>query len=156
MSVRQIAEVLSQWDPKNQRPELWNLYNGKKHHGEHFRVFPISNWTELDVWQYIGMENIALPSLYYAHKRRIFERDGVILSESPFITLREGEEIREEIVRFRTMGDATITGAYRSDADTIDKIIQEVAAARSTERGSRADDKRSETAMEDRKKEGYF
>ncbi len=102
------------------------------------------------------MENIALPSLYYAHKRRIFERDGVILSESPFITLREGEEIREEIVRFRTMGDATITGAYRSDADSIDKIIQEVAAARSTERGSRADDKRSETAMEDRKKEGYF
>ena len=149
-------DEFSQWDPKNQRPELWNLYNGKKHHGEHFRVFPISNWTELDVWQYIGMENIALPSLYYAHKRRIFERDGVILSESPFITLREGEEIREEIVRFRTMGDATITGAYRSDADTIDKIIQEVAAARSTERGSRADDKRSETAMEDRKKEGYF
>ena len=147
-------DEFSQWDPKNQRPELWNLYNGKKHHGEHFRVFPISNWTELDVWQYIGMENIALPSLYYAHKRRIFERDGVILSESPFITLREERKFAKKS-SFRTMGDA-ITGAYRSDADSIDKIIQEVAAARSTERGSRADDKRSETAMEDRKKEGYF
>ena len=142
--------------PQKSETRVMESLQWEKHHGEHFRVFPISNWTELDVWQYIGMENIALPTLYYAHKRRIFERDGVILSESPFITLREGEEIREEIVRFRTMGDATITGAYRSDADTIDKIIQEVAAARSTERGSRADDKRSETAMEDRKKEGYF
>lgn len=149
-------DEFGQWDPKNQRPELWNIFNGRKHLGENFRIFPISNWTELDVWQYMGMENIQLPSLYYAHKRLAFKRDGVILSDSEFITRKPGEELTEMKVRYRTMGDATITGAYESDADTIDKIIQEVAAARETERGMRADDKRSETAMEDRKKEGYF
>ncbi len=149
-------DEFGQWDPKNQRPELWNIFNGRKNHGENFRVFPISNWTELDVWQYIAMENVELPSLYFAHKRMTFIRDGVILSDSKFIPLKPGEELAERTVRYRTMGDATITGAYESDADTIDKVIQEVAAARETERGMRADDKRSETAMEDRKKEGYF
>lgn len=149
-------DEFGQWDPKNQRPELWNLFNGRKHFGEHFRVFPISNWTELDVWQYIAMENIQLPSLYYAHTRKVVVRNGVILAVSEFVQPREGEEVKEMQVRFRTMGDATITGAYDSDADTIDKIVQEVAAARETERGNRTDDKRSETAMEDRKKEGYF
>ena len=149
-------DEFGQWDPKNQRPELWNIFNGRKHLGENFRIFPISNWTELDVWQYIAMENVALPSLYFAHKRRVFIRDGVILGESEHIQNKPGEEIVEMTVRYRTMGDATITGAYESDADNIDKIIQEVAAARETERGMRADDKRSETAMEDRKKEGYF
>lgn len=149
-------DEFGQWDPKNQRPELWNIFNGRQHIGEHFRVFPISNWTELDVWQYMAMEKIKLPSLYYAHKRKVFVRNGVILSDSEFITRKPGEELEEKLVRYRTMGDATITGAYLSDADTIDKIIQEVAAARETERGTRADDKRSETAMEDRKKEGYF
>lgn len=149
-------DEFGQWDPKNQRPELWNIFNGRKHIGENFRVFPISNWTELDVWQYIGMEKVELPSLYYAHNRMVFVRDGVILSDSEHIARKPGEELSEKLVRYRTMGDATITGAYESDADTIDKIIQEVAAARETERGMRADDKRSETAMEDRKKEGYF
>ena len=149
-------DEFGQWDPKNQRPELWNIFNGRKNIGENFRVFPISNWTELDVWQYIGMENVALPNLYFAHKRNTFIRDGVILSESKFIPMKPGEVLEERLVRYRTMGDATITGAYESDADTIDKVIQEVAAARETERGMRADDKRSETAMEDRKKEGYF
>lgn len=149
-------DEFGQWDPKNQRPELWNIFNGKHHLGENFRIFPISNWTELDVWQYMGMENIQLPSLYYAHKRKVFTRNGVILSDNEHIIRKPGEELEEKLVRYRTMGDATITGAYLSDADTIDKIIQEVAAARETERGTRADDKRSETAMEDRKKEGYF
>jgi sulfate adenylyltransferase subunit 2 len=149
-------DEFGQWDPKNQRPELWNIFNGKKQFGESFRVFPISNWTELDVWQYIAMENIALPSLYFAHKRRVFMRNGVWLAESPYITLKPDEEVVEKVIRYRTLGDATITGAYVSDADNLDKIIQEVAAARVTERGGRADDKRSETAMEDRKKEGYF
>lgn len=149
-------DEFGQWDPKNQRPELWNIFNGRKHLGEHFRVFPISNWTELDVWQYIAMENIELPATYYSHKRKCVVRDGVILSESPYITLRPGEKYEEMTIRFRTMGDITITGAYPSTATTIDEIIQEVAAARETERGNRADDKRSETSMEDRKKEGYF
>lgn len=149
-------DEFGQWDPKNQRPELWNIFNGKKQFGESFRVFPISNWTELDVWQYIAMENIALPSLYFAHNRRVFQRNGVWLAESPYLTLKPGEEVIEKMVRYRTLGDATITGAYVSEADNLDKIIQEVAAARVTERGGRADDKRSETAMEDRKKEGYF
>lgn len=149
-------DEFGQWDPKNQRPELWNIFNGKKHFGEHFRVFPISNWTELDVWQYMGMENIQLPSLYYSHKRPCVVRDGIILAVSEHVQPRAGEEVKEMQIRFRTMGDATITGAYVSDADTIDKIVQEVAAARETERGNRTDDKRSETAMEDRKKEGYF
>ena len=145
-----------QWDPKNQRPELWNIFNGKLHLGENFRVFPLSNWTELDVWQYIAMENVELPMLYFSHKRPCFIRDGVIMADTEFLTRKPDENVEEMVVRYRTIGDATITGAYESDADTIDKIIQEVAAARETERGNRADDKRGETAMEDRKKEGYF
>lgn len=149
-------DEFGQWNPKNQRPELWNIFNGKKNIGEHFRVFPISNWTELDVWQYIAMENIQLPSLYYSHKRRCFIRDGVIYAESEFIQMKPHEKIEEMQIRFRTMGDITITGAYLSDATTIDEIIQEIASSRHTERGTRADDKRSETSMEDRKKEGYF
>lgn len=149
-------DEFGQWDPKNQRPELWNLFNTKKNLGEHFRVFPISNWTELDVWQYFAKEKIQLPSLYFAHKRRVFERNGVILSESPCSLPREHETVEERTVRFRTMGDITITGAYPSEATTIEEVIQEIAASMSTERGTRADDKRSDTAMEDRKKEGYF
>ena len=145
-----------QWDPKNQRPELWNLFNGRKHEGEHFRVFPLSNITEMDVWMYMKKEGIVLPSLYYAHERDVVVRNGTILAVSEFVQPREGEVVERKKIRFRTMGDATITGAVESDADTIDKIIEEVAAARQTERGNRADDKRSETAMEDRKKEGYF
>ena len=149
-------DEFGQWDPKNQRPELWNIFNGRKHLGEHFRIFPISNWTELDVWQYIAKEKIQLPSLYFAHKRRVFNRDGTWLSESPFTQTKENEIIEEKMVRFRTMGDITITGAYLSEASNLDEVIQEIAASISTERGTRADDKRSETAMEDRKKEGYF
>lgn len=145
-----------QWDPKNQRPELWNIYNGKKNFGEHFRVFPISNWTEMDVWQYILAENIEIPSLYIAHQRDVIWRNNSWLPMSEYIQLRENEEVTNRQVRFRTLGDITITGGVESDADTIEKIIGEVAAARQTERGNRADDKRSETAMEDRKKEGYF
>lgn len=149
-------DEFGQWDPKNQRPELWNLFNARMHNGEHFRVFPISNWTEMDVWQYIDMEEIALPSLYFSHKRNCFIRDGVILAESEFVKLREDEKVEEMIVRYRTCGDMPITGAVESEADTVEKIIQEVAATRTTERGGRADDKRGETAMEDRKKAGYF
>ena len=145
-----------QWDPKNQRPELWNLFNGKKHFGEHFRVFPISNWTEMDIWQYIRMENIKIPNLYFSHKRKCFERDGVIMAKTDFVETKPNEEINEMQIRFRTIGDATCTGATISDADDLNKIIDEVAASRITERGGRADDKRSEAAMEDRKKEGYF
>jgi len=145
-----------QWDPKNQRPELWNLFNGKMNHGEHFRIFPLSNWTEMDVWQYIKREKIRLPDLYYAHKRDVVVRRGTILAVSEFVQPREGEAVEHKQIRFRTMGDATITGAVESVADDMDKIIAEVAAARQTERGNRADDKRSETAMEDRKKQGYF
>lgn len=145
-----------QWDPKNQRPELWTIYNGKKKQGEHFRVFPISNWTELDVWQYIQAENIKLPSLYFAHHRDIFERNGQMLAITPFIQLKPTEKIVNKLIRFRTIGDATCTGAVDSDADNIEKILVEVATTRTTERGTRADDKRSETAMEDRKKSGYF
>ena len=149
-------DEFGQWDPKNQRPELWNLFNGRKHVGEHFRVFPISNWTELDVWQYMGMEKIELPSLYFSHRRKVFERDGVLLAESPVIPMKPNEVPEERIVRFRTIGDITSTGATLSEASTIEQIIQEVAATRVTERGGRADDKRSESSMEDRKKEGYF
>lgn len=149
-------DEFGQWNPKNQRPELWNIFNGKKQLGEHFRVFPISNWTELDVWQYIELENIELPSLYFSHKRRCFKRDGAILSESALIKMKPDEVVEEMIVRFRTMGDITITGAYESNASTVAEIIQEIAVTRTTERGTRADDKRSETSMEDRKKEGYF
>lgn len=145
-----------QWDPKNQRPELWNVFNGRKQEGEHFRVFPLSNFTEMDVWMYMQKEGIELPSLYYAHERDTVTRNGTILAVSEFVEPREGETVSKKMIRFRTMGDATITGAVESTADTMAKIIDEVAAARQTERGNRADDKRSETAMEDRKKEGYF
>lgn len=149
-------DEFGQWDPKNQRPELWNIFNGRKHYGEHFRVFPISNWTELDVWQYIQMEEVELPNLYYAHERNVFKRDGMLLAESEFIPRRPEEEIVSMRVRCRTIGDITCTGLWESDATDLDGIIQEVSVARQTERGGRADDKRSETAMEDRKKEGYF
>jgi sulfate adenylyltransferase subunit 2 len=149
-------DEFGQWDPKNQRPELWNIFNGKKHIGEHFRVFPISNWTEMDVWQYIAMENIPIPNLYFTHKREVVDRKGTLLAKSDFITLLQGEKYEERIVRFRTVGDMTCTGAVESTADNLDDIIKEVAAARQTERGTRADDKRSEAAMEDRKKQGYF
>ena len=149
-------DTFGQWDPKNQRPELWNLFNANKHVGEHFRVFPISNWTEMDVWQYIKMENIELPSLYFSHKRNCVIRDGVILAVGPYLEVKNDEKIEELIVRYRTCGDMPITGAVESEADTLDKIITEIAITRTTERGSRADDKRGETAMEDRKKQGYF
>ncbi len=149
-------DEFGQWDPKNQRPELWNIFNGRKHLGEHFRVFPISNWTEMDVWQYILMEKIEIPSIYKAHNREVFVRDGVIMSTTDFIQQRDTEPTKTMQVRFRTIGDATCTGAVESDADSIEKIIEEVAAARTTERGTRSDDKRSEAAMEDRKKQGYF
>lgn len=145
-----------EWDPRNQRPELWNLYNGKKQQGEHFRIFPISNWTEMDIWQYIKAENIPLPSIYYAHMRNIVDRKGVLIAESEWNTLLEGESYENRLIRYRTLGDMPITGAIDSDADDIDKVILEVAAARQTERGNRADDKRSEAAMEERKKQGYF
>lgn len=145
-----------QWDPKNQRPELWNLFNGKKKLGEHFRVFPISNWTEMDVWQYIYMEEIEIPDLYFTHKRKVFNRDGVWLFKAPFMQLKENEALVEKDVRCRTIGDITCTGLTLSKANTLEDIINEVAATRTTERGGRADDKRSEAAMEDRKKEGYF
>lgn len=145
-----------QWDPKNQRPELWNLYNGMKAPGESFRIFPISNWTEMDVWQYIKKEKIELPSIYFSHERNVVDRNGVLIAESPYNTLLEGEKYQKQIIRYRTLGCMTITGAVNSDANTLDKIIEEVAAARQTERGNRADDKRSEAAMEDRKRQGYF
>lgn len=145
-----------QWDPKNQRPELWNLFNSKMHHGEHFRVFPISNWTELDVWQYLEQEKVELPNLYFAHKRRVFNRDGMILPECDYITMRDNEEVYEAMVRCRTIGDMTCTGLWNSQATTLEEIIEEVSVSRITERGGRADDKRSETSMEDRKKQGYF
>jgi sulfate adenylyltransferase subunit 2 len=146
----------SQWDPKNQRPELWNLFNGMHAPGEHFRVFPLNNWTELDVWNYILKEKIELPSLYFSHKRECIRREGQILAMSEFLTLRDGEKPEIIRIRFRTLGDLTITGAFESEADTLEKIIEEVAATRITERGGRMDDKRSSSAMEDRKKDGYF
>jgi sulfate adenylyltransferase subunit 2 len=146
-----------QWDPKNQRPELWSLYNGKLHGGEHMRVFPLSNWTELDVWHYLRQEKVELPSIYFAHERRVFNRDSMWMSESPLNPCREGEEVVVKTVRYRTVGDLTLTGAVESEADTLDKIIDEIAIARVTERGAtRGDDRFSEAAMEDRKKEGYF
>ena len=145
-----------QWDPKNQRPELWNLFNGKKRMGEHFRVFPISNWTELDVWSYILQEKIPIPSLYFAHQREAVYRDGTWLPNSQYLVLRNGEVIEQMQMRFRTLGDITITGGIESDADTLEKIVMEISAARSTERGNRSDDKRSDNSMEDRKKQGYF
>jgi sulfate adenylyltransferase subunit 2 len=149
-------DEFGQWDPKNQRPELWNIFNGRLHHGEHFRIFPLSNWTEMDVWQYIASEKIEIPSLYFSHQRQIVERRGILLAESPYNTLLPGEVYTERTVRFRTVGDATCTGAVESTASNLEEIIAEVAAARITERGARADDKRSENAMEDRKKVGYF
>jgi len=149
-------DEFGQWDPKNQRPELWYIFNGKKRLGEHFRVFPISNWTEMDVWQYILAENIALPSLYFTHEREVFIRDGVWLAAAPFMKLKATEKTERRKVRCRTVGDISCTGLSLSSADTVEDIIQEIAATRVTERGSRWDDKRSEAAMEDRKKEGYF
>ncbi len=149
-------DEFGQWDPKNQRPELWNLFNGRKNMGEHFRIFPISNWTELDVWQYLAAEKVELPSLYFAHERNVIERDGTLLADSEHIPKRPEEKVFKEMVRCRTIGDVTCTGVWRSNATTIEQIIEEVATTRMTERGGRTDDKRSETAMEDRKKEGYF
>lgn len=149
-------DEFGQWDPKNQRPELWNLFNGLKNEGEHFRVFPLSNFTEMDVWMYIQREEIPLPTLYFSHERDVFQRSGSLLAVTDFITVQPSETVERKIVRFRTIGDATCTGAVESHAATIEDIIAEVAASRVTERGTRADDKRSETAMEDRKREGYF
>lgn len=149
-------DEFGQWDPKNQRPELWNLFNGKKNEGEHFRVFPISNWTEMDIWQYILQENLEIPSLYIAHNREVVWRNNTWLPVSEFLSVRENEKVETKKIRFRTLGDITITGGLESEADTLAKIVDEVASARQTERGNRADDKRSETAMEDRKKQGYF
>ncbi len=150
-------DEFGQWDPKNQRPELWSLYNGKLHEGEHMRIFPLSNWTELDIWHYIGREEIAIPSIYFAHQRRVFERDGMLLSESEHNPCREGESASERTVRFRTVGDLTLTGCVESTASTVDEIIEEISVATLTERGAtRGDDRFSEAAMEDRKKEGYF
>jgi len=149
-------DEFGQWDPKNQRPELWNIFNGRKNVGENFRVFPISNWTEMDVWQYILLENIEMPSLYYTHSRKCFNRDGVWYAFADCMTLKDTEKIEERDVRCRTIGDITCTGLTLSKASTLEEIVEEIAASRVTERGSRTDDKRSEAAMEDRKKEGYF
>ncbi len=150
-------DEFGQWDPKMQRPELWNLYNGRIRRGEHVRVFPLSNWTELDVWRYIAEEELEIPSLYYAHRRDVFSRDGMLYAANPFIELLPGEEVFETSVRYRTVGDMTCTGAVRSTADTLEDVIGEIAATRITERGeTRADDRVTEAAMEDRKREGYF
>ncbi|HBB93742.1 MAG: sulfate adenylyltransferase small subunit [Bacteroidetes bacterium GWF2_49_14] len=149
-------DEFGQWDPKNQRPELWNIFNGRHHMGEHFRAFPLSNWTEMDVWQYIFQEKIEMPSLYYTHRRKAFLRDGVWLAWAPFMKLKPTEQIVEHDFRCRTIGDITCTGLTKSKADTLVDIIREIAATRVTERGGRFDDRRSEAAMEDRKKEGYF
>ncbi len=149
-------DEFGQWDPKNQRPELWNIFNGRKRLGEHFRVFPISNWTEMDVWQYILQECIELPGIYFTHERKVFFRDGVWLAWAPFMKLKENEKVEVRKVRCRTVGDITCTGVTLSTADSLEEIVQEIAATRITERGGRYDDKRSEAAMEDRKKEGYF
>jgi sulfate adenylyltransferase subunit 2 len=149
-------DEFGQWDPKNQRPELWNLFNGRKRMGEHFRVFPISNWTEMDVWQYIYMDHVDIPSLYFTHQREVFNRDGVLLAFAPFMKMKPTEQVEKLDVRCRTIGDITCTGLTLSQANSLEDIIIEVAASRTTERGGRYDDKRSESAMEDRKKEGYF
>jgi sulfate adenylyltransferase subunit 2 len=149
-------DEFGQWDPKNQRPELWNTFNGRKRLGEHFRVFPISNWTEMDVWQYILQENIDLPSIYFTHERKVFFRDGVWLAWAPLMKLKETEKVEVRKIRCRTVGDITCTGLTLSAADTLEDIVQEIAATRITERGGRYDDRRSDAAMEDRKKEGYF
>lgn len=149
-------DEFGQWDPKNQRPELWNIFNGKYQQGEHFRVFPLSNWTEMDVWQYILLDRIPIPSLYFAHMRKVIWRSNAWLPVSEFIQIDSKDQVVEKQIRFRTLGDITITGGIESDADTLEKIVEEVASARQTERGNREDDKRSETSMEDRKRQGYF
>jgi sulfate adenylyltransferase subunit 2 len=149
-------DEFGQWDPKNQRPELWNIFNGQKRMGEHFRVFPLSNWTEMDIWQYIYMDDVEIPSLYFTHKREVFNRDGVWLATAPFMKLKKNEKAEVKDVRCRTIGDITCTGLTLSRANTLEDIIKETAATRITERGGRYDDKRSDAAMEDRKKEGYF
>ena len=155
--VFSFRDDFGQWDPKNQRPELWNLYNGKHRKGEHIRVFPLSNWTELDIWQYVKEAEVELPSIYYSHQREVVERDGMLLAMNPWITLLDGEAVETRTVRFRTVGDATCTGAVESSAATVDQIIVETAASTVTERGAtRADDRISEAGMEDRKREGYF
>ncbi|MDP9848900.1 sulfate adenylyltransferase subunit CysD [Streptosporangium lutulentum] len=155
--VFSFRDEFGQWDPKSQRPELWNLYNAKIRKGEHIRVFPLSNWTELDIWDYIRREGIEIPSIYYAHTRKVFERDGMLLADSEFIIRDEDEQLFEMVVRYRTVGDVTCTGAVQSAAATVEEIIEEIAATRITERGAtRADDRASEASMEDRKREGYF
>jgi sulfate adenylyltransferase subunit 2 len=155
--VFSFRDEFGQWDPKNQRPELWSLYNGRRHRGEHIRVFPLSNWTELDIWQYIAREDIDLPSIYFTHKRTVVQRDGMLLWPNEHVPLLDGEEAYEATVRYRTVGDVTCTGAVESAAGTVEDIIEEVASTRLTERGAtRADDRASEAAMEDRKREGYF
>jgi len=155
--VFSFRDEFGQWDPKNQRPELWNLYNTRIHRGEHIRVFPLSNWTELDVWYYIARENLEIPAIYYAHKRAVFERDGILLADTPLISRADDEVLFEASVRYRTVGDITYTGAVASTAVTIDEVIAEIATTRITERGqTRADDRTSEASMEDRKREGYF
>jgi sulfate adenylyltransferase subunit 2 len=155
--VFSFRDEFGQWDPKNQRPELWSLYNGRHRKGEHIRIFPLSNWTELDIWQYIADEDIQIPSIYYAHRRPVVRRDGMLMAVNEFVHVREGEEVVDTLVRYRTVGDATCTAAVESAATTVDQVIAEVAATRITERGAtRADDRISEAGMEDRKKEGYF
>ena len=155
--VFSFRDDFGQWDPKNQRPELWNLYNTRIRRGEHIRVFPLSNWTELDIWEYIEREELELPLVYFAHSRNVFERDGILLAESPYVTRGDDEQVFEAVVRYRTVGDMTCTGAVESTAETVAAVITEVAATRITERGqTRADDRTSEAAMEDRKREGYF
>lgn len=155
--VFSFRDEFGQWDPRDQRPELWNLYNARHHPGEHLRVFPLSNWTELDVWQYIEARRIKVPSIYFGHRRRVFERDGMLFAENPYLPLRPDELVRQEFVRFRTVGDMTCTGAVLSSARTVAEVIAEIATAQVSERGAtRADDRFTETAMEDRKREGYF
>jgi sulfate adenylyltransferase subunit 2 len=155
--VFSFRDEFGQWDPKNQRPELWNLYNTRIHRGEHIRVFPLSNWTELDIWQYIGREGLELPSIYFAHQRQVFERDGILLADSPYVSRGDNEPLFEARVRYRTVGDMSVTGAVESSAASVADVIDEIAATRVTERGqTRADDRSSEAAMEDRKREGYF
>jgi sulfate adenylyltransferase subunit 2 len=155
--VFSFRDEFGQWDPKNQRPELWNIYNTRIRRGEHIRVFPLSNWTELDVWHYIARESLEIPAIYFAHQRAVFERDGILLAENPFITSADDEPVFEASVRYRTVGDMTCTGAVASTAASIEDVIAEIGATRITERGqTRADDRASEAAMEDRKREGYF
>jgi sulfate adenylyltransferase subunit 2 len=155
--VLSFRDDFGQWDPRRQRPELWDLYNGRVRRGEHVRAFPLSNWTELDVWEYIAAEGIELPSIYFAHEREVFERDGMLYAVSEFVERLDGEDPFVESVRYRTVGDLTVTGAVRSTASTIDAVVAEIAASRMTERGeTRADDRTSSSAMEDRKREGYF